>query len=99
MQEFRLDPATELMCFCPADRERLCVPAKMHETILPALHDHKGHPGVGKTYDRVRRVVYMAWMKRAVESWVLVCPSRVVSIGHSSGWITTVRYVVVALAL
>lgn len=79
VQKFRLDPAMKLMYFCPTDSERLCIPLKMQETILHMLHNYKGHPGVGKTYNCLQQVVYMPHMKRTVDAWVTACPTCTLS--------------------
>ncbi|RHZ70626.1 hypothetical protein CDV55_102422 [Aspergillus turcosus] len=65
---FKLDTATGLLYMIRDNSERLCIPAKAQKLILMAAHDHKGHPGVQKTQDRLRRTVYIPRLKQLVES-------------------------------
>ena len=72
--KFKLETSSKLLYFCSKDGDRLCIPKSMHQVILTAVHDHKGHPGIAKTYDRLRRSIYMARMRSEAESYVLACP-------------------------
>lgn len=71
---FKLDVTTGLLYMVRENAERLCIPAKAHRLILMAAHDHKGHPGVQKTQDRLRKTIYVPRLKALVESYVLACP-------------------------
>ena len=41
--------------------------------ILPFLHEHCGHFGMAKTFDRVREQFYWPGMKKDVYEWVSSC--------------------------
>jgi hypothetical protein len=71
---FKLDMASGLLYIVRDSCERLCIPSKAHKLVLMAAHDHKGHPGIQRTQDRLRRTVYIPRLKALVESYVLACP-------------------------
>lgn len=74
MNGFKIDTSTGLLYLVRENAERLCIPAKAQKLVLMAAHDHKGHPGVQRTQDRLRRTVYIPRLKALVESYVLACP-------------------------
>jgi hypothetical protein len=71
---FKLDSASKLLYMVRGNSERLCIPEAAHKLVLTAAHDHKGHPGIQKTQDRLRRTVYINKLRSLVESYVLACP-------------------------
>jgi hypothetical protein len=53
---------------------RLCVPSSKLDTFLKEAHDGQAHQGARKTYDRLRRDIYAANLRRTVEKYVRSCP-------------------------
>jgi hypothetical protein len=71
---FKLDRTTGLLYMVRDSAERLCIPAKAQKLVLMAAHNHKGHLGIQRTQDRLRRTVYIPRLKALVESYVLAYP-------------------------
>ena len=52
---------------------QIVIQRSLLKEILPFLHEHCGHFGIAKTFDRVRERFYWPGMKKDVHEWVTSC--------------------------
>ena len=52
---------------------QIVIQRSLLKEILPFLHEHCGHFGMAKTFDRVREQFYWPGMKKDVHEWVSSC--------------------------
>ena len=81
---FRFDRPSRLLYFMERNgHERLCLPTKLHETVLAYAHDSKSHDGIDRTYQRIRQNVYLHRLRKVVEDYVKGCPvCQIAKPGH-----------------
>ena len=52
---------------------QIVIQRSLLKEILPLLHEHCGHLGMAKTFDRVQERFYWPGMKKDVHEWVSSC--------------------------
>jgi hypothetical protein len=74
-QFYRLNSDTGLLYLVSQpDPNRLCIPKALEKEVLEYAHDKHAHGEVHRTYDLLRRSVFMPKMKKLVHDYVTSCP-------------------------
>jgi hypothetical protein len=73
-QSYRLNSKSKLLYLTKrTNSDRLCISAKLSKDILFHAHDANAHSEIHRTYDFLRRSVFMTDMKKKITEYVTTC--------------------------
>ena len=73
-QSYRLDLESQLLYLISRSKsDRLCISKILQKKVLEYAHDRHVHEEVHRTYDLLRRFVFISRMKKLVHEYVLSC--------------------------
>jgi predicted XRE-type DNA-binding protein len=73
-QSYRLNSESKLLYLTKwTDSDRLCISAKLSKDILFHVHDANAHDEIHRTYDFLRKSIFMTDMKKRVTKYVTTC--------------------------
>ena len=74
-ESFRFDYPTRLLFFRDSDsEERLCIPQKLVAQVLRIGHEDRAHVGTRRTYEYLRRHIFIPRLQKQTAVWVSNCP-------------------------